>query len=137
MKSHTRLIVSLIAWLTVSWCVFWCLALLPAHHPDFQWRIARIAALLCGVAAAAFTWVVSASPSRELIRCVLLGALLTGGIAFLAGFIGPIIFYPRSNQGPLLGIIFTGPIGFVAGAFGGAAYCSIRRKQKANYLPPV
>ena len=42
------------------------------------------------------------------------GALL-GGIGFLIGFVGPVIFFPEANQGPLLGIFITGPGGFVLG----------------------
>ena len=38
-----------------------------------------------------------------------------GGISFLCGFFGPIIFMPSSNQGPLLGIFITGPLGFLVG----------------------
>jgi hypothetical protein len=37
----------------------------------------------------------------------------------LAGFVGPIILRPDSNQGPLLGIFITGPAGFVLGGLGG------------------
>jgi hypothetical protein len=43
-----------------------------------------------------------------------------GGIAFAAGFFGPIIFAPEANQGPLLGIFITGPLGFVVGLLVGA-----------------
>ena len=42
-------------------------------------------------------------------------ALLVGGIGFAAGFLGPIVFAPDANQGPLLGIFITGPIGFLVG----------------------
>src|SRR5438270_5574529 len=42
-------------------------------------------------------------------------ALITGGITFLGGFVGPLIVSP-SNLGPLLGIFVTGPIGFLMGA---------------------
>ena len=42
-------------------------------------------------------------------------ALFVGGIAFLAGFAGPMILAPGANQGPLLGILYTGPFGTVAG----------------------
>jgi hypothetical protein len=35
-------------------------------------------------------------------------ALFVGGIAFLAGFVGPMIVTPGANQGPLLGILARG-----------------------------
>lgn len=38
-----------------------------------------------------------------------------GFLAFIAGFVGPIILAPGANQGPLLGIFITGPLGLVAG----------------------
>ncbi len=53
--------------------------------------------------------------SRAGMRFGCLGGLVVGGIAFLAGFIAPIILKPQANQGPLLGIFITGPAGFVLG----------------------
>jgi hypothetical protein len=46
---------------------------------------------------------------------VFLWTVTIGGIAFAAGFFGPMILSPESNQGPLLGIFITGPLGLVAG----------------------
>ncbi|SFV38718.1 hypothetical protein SAMN04488557_3814 [Hyphomicrobium facile] len=43
-------------------------------------------------------------------------ALILGIVGFFGGFIGPIVFTPEANQGPLLGIFITGPIGVVLGA---------------------
>lgn len=37
---------------------------------------------------------------------------------FAMGLIGPLVFYPKSNLGPLLGILVTGPLGFVIGVIG-------------------
>ncbi|MDG4883772.1 hypothetical protein [Mesorhizobium sp. WSM4884] len=42
------------------------------------------------------------------------GAIL-GIVGFVGGFVGPVIFTPEANQGPLLGIFITGPLGFVLG----------------------
>jgi hypothetical protein len=47
--------------------------------------------------------------------CVLM-ATVVGGVAFLAGFVGPILLHPDWPQGPLLGIFTTGPFGALAGA---------------------
>jgi energy-converting hydrogenase Eha subunit B len=49
-----------------------------------------------------------------------LGAVLLGGLGFIGGFFGPMIFAPEANQGPLLGIFITGPLGFVLGGLIGA-----------------
>ena len=47
-------------------------------------------------------------------------AVILGVIGFLGGFIGPMIFTPGANQGPMLGIFITGPLGGVIGAVAGA-----------------
>ncbi|HEY2250647.1 MAG TPA: hypothetical protein VGH74_06285 [Planctomycetaceae bacterium] len=54
-------------------------------------------------------------------RWTLGAAFVIGGIAFLAGFAGPILLTPDSPQGPLLGIFITGPLGFIVGALIGLA----------------
>ena len=46
-------------------------------------------------------------------------ALILGIVGFLGGFVGPIVFTPEANQGPLLGIFITGPLGVVIGAIVG------------------
>jgi len=50
---------------------------------------------------------------------MLSAAFIIGGFGFVAGFIGPIVFSPGSNQGPLLGIFITGPLGFLVGLIAG------------------
>lgn len=57
---------------------------------------------------------------------ILASAALAGGISFLLGFIGPVLF-SDSNLGPLLGIFVTGPLGFLLGALIGI-WISARRK---------
>lgn len=47
------------------------------------------------------------------------GALALGGLGFVLGFFGPMIFAPEANQGPMLGIFITGPGGAVLGAIAG------------------
>ncbi len=57
---------------------------------------------------------------RRIGRIAVQHGLVIGGISFVAGFIGPIIFAPEANQGPLLGIFITGPLGFLVGLIIGA-----------------
>jgi hypothetical protein len=59
-----------------------------------------------------------------------------GAVAFLAGFVGPILFSPDSPQGPLLGIFITGPLGVVAGALLGLVIGLARRGRAANGSSP-
>ena len=42
--------------------------------------------------------------------------VILGVAGFVAGFLGPIIFVPEANQGPLVGIFISGPAGFALGA---------------------
>lgn len=41
--------------------------------------------------------------------------VLLGLVGFVVGFVGPLIFTPDANQGPLLGLLITGPLGLVFG----------------------
>ena len=59
-------------------------------------------------------------------------ALFVGTLAFLAGFVGPIILAPDANQGPLLGILYTGPIGTVVGFLWGILRANRRRAEKQS-----
>jgi hypothetical protein len=54
-------------------------------------------------------------------------ALTVAWICFLVGFIGPMIFAPGANQGPLLGVLYTGPFGLALGVIWGAIRASKRR----------
>ena len=57
------------------------------------------------------------------------GAVVLGFIGFIIGFVGPIVFTPQANQGPLLGIFITGPAGAVIGFIFGALYSQLRRPK--------
>ena len=94
-----------------------------------QW-ISFLASLAAGGMTARFVWRHTESTEPGFASAVMLGALVTGGIAFAAGFFGPIIFMPGANQGPLLGLFITGPLGLVAGAIGGALWWGRRRNRR-------
>ena len=53
------------------------------------------------------------------MKRIFLTGVLFGTVAFLIGFVGPVIFMPQSNQGPLIGIFITGPLGFALGIVAG------------------
>ena len=57
------------------------------------------------------------------------GAVIFGLIGFMIGFVGPIVFTPQANQGPLLGIFITGPAGAIIGFIVGALYSQLRRPK--------
>ena len=58
--------------------------------------------------------------SRARIRASWRTGWRVGGVALALGFIGPLVFTPKANLGPLLGILLMGPAGFVLGALIGA-----------------
>lgn len=58
--------------------------------------------------------------ARAVARWCVTMAIAVGIIAFLAGFVGPIVLRPDLPQGPMLGIFCTGPLGTLAGALLGA-----------------
>lgn len=91
--------------------------------------IASLVSLACAVAAGWFVWRGMACVPGGAVSCVMLGAVVLGGVGFAAGFFGPLLFAPGANQGPLLGIFITGPLGFVVGAIGGFVYWSLRRSK--------
>jgi hypothetical protein len=97
--------------------------LLAPAAPE-AWRTAT--GLACGLLAGAAVWRATAAAPPGLGRSMVKGAGLFGLIGFLGGFVGPMLFAPDSNQGPLLGIFITGPGGVVLGALAGAAWSAVR-----------
>jgi hypothetical protein len=85
---------------------------------------------LVALAAAAFVsrtvWNGTAEVSPSAAVMAGLGAAILGGLGFVAGFFGPMIFAPDANQGPMLGLFITGPAGVVIGAIAGAMYAKRR-----------
>ena len=131
MRTVFRVVATLISAVAALYFVFWVSgALLPRVHASLG--IAWLASLMAACLVAWFVWKQTASVPRGLVKAMVLGALLTGGIAFSVGFFGPIIFTPGANQGPLLGIFITGPLGFLAGAVGGAISWISRRRREAR-----
>ena len=60
--------------------------------------------------------------NKKIFKFGCLGSVILGIGGFLIGFIGPIIFMPSSNQGPLIGIFITGPGGAMFGGLLGSVY---------------
>ena len=59
-----------------------------------------------------------------------IGGVILGGIGFVDGFVGPMIFAPQANHGPMLGIFITGPLGFFLGVIIGCVVGVVRTKTK-------
>ena len=91
-----------------------------------------------GTAAALCWWVVfriDSEESRQMVGIALRYGAMIGAGCFVLGFVGPMIFMPDSNQGPLLGIFITGPAGFVAGIVVGI-FVGRRRRGSSQSITP-
>lgn len=129
MKIISRVIALLVVVPATYYFVYWLpCSLLPLG--DQLW-IANVISLACAIAAGWFVWIKTASFNSNAFSTILLGAVLVGGIGFIGGFLGPMIFAPGANQGPLLGIFITGPAGFVVGGIIGFVYWIINDRNKA------
>ena len=95
---------------------------------DNRW-IANLVSLLCALGIGWYVWIKFSTSHHGAISSILLGAVLLGGIGFIVGFFGPIIFMPNANQGPMLGIFITGPLGFVVGGIAGFLYWVVRGRR--------
>ena len=133
MRAFVRLVVSVVVAIAMFYFSYWLVFSLIIPLDDFGW-IRNLGSLAPAIFVGMYTWFQTGSVSRGLAKCIVLGAVITGGLGFVAGFIGPIIFTPGANQGPLLGF-FTGPLGFVVGAVGGAMYFFTSNRRNNNRAP--
>lgn len=130
MQTVVRILLTFVGAVATYYFVYWFggamlgLASLPA------WSFV-VVAMLAALLAARFIWVQTQAVKPGLGKSIVLGALITGAVAFSIGFFGPIIFAPGANQGPLLGIFITGPLGVLIGAVGGAVYWLVRTRRAA------
>lgn len=125
MKTVLRGLVALISGVATFYSSFFLVlwidgAQLPAWFP-------LVMALVACAIVVRYVWTRTASDRWGMITSIIMGALLVGGIGFIAGFLGPILFAPDNNLGPLLGIFKTGPLGLVVGGVAGWVYWLARR----------
>jgi hypothetical protein len=133
MRTLMRLLATLVAGIgTYCFLVLFGGALLALllSGPLPGWLTFATSALVA-ILVARYIWIHTGSARVGLFRFIAFGSLMTGAIAFLVGFFGPIVFTPHANQGPLLGIFITGPLGFILGGIGGALYWFLRRDRTA------
>ena len=133
MKLITRLFAVIIVVPATYYFVYWVpCSLLLSSFGEHRWIAASIVSLFCAVIAGWYVWKKLGVANLGLISCILIGAVILGGIGFSAGFFGPIIFAPEANQGPLLGLFFTGPLGFLLGGIVGGIYWVIRHRNNQS-----
>lgn len=126
-----RVILTFLSFVASYFFIYWLpLSLIPGIHKIDL--LPQIISLLIAIAIGIVVWRKTASTSNSLAFSIIIGGLVVGSIGFLIGFIGPMIFMPDANQGPLLGIFFTGPLGFILGLIGGAVYWKLKSAKKLN-----
>jgi len=103
----------------------------PLFFPSaFNRRMTLLVSSLIALAICSIIWMVLVYFPGRTISKILRIALISGVISFLLGFVGPILFSPGANQGPLLGIFITGPLGFIAGLVAGIVFRHSKRKDQ-------
>ncbi len=125
-----RVATTLISAIATLYFVFWVGGAL-LFRVGTSFRVSWVVSLAAACVVAWFVWIQMASVQPGLVKAIVLGAVVTGAVAFSVGFFGPIIFMPGANQGPLTGFII-GPFGVVIGAVGGAVYWLVKRRRGAR-----
>jgi hypothetical protein len=135
MRTVMRLLAILVTAVATYYFVFW-FGGVALFSTRLSQEIVFAASIIGGLAAATvsawYVWTRTQLPQTRFATSVLLGALLTGSVAFSAGFFGPIVLTPHWNQGPMLGLFITGPLGVVLGSVGGAIYWLICRRGSSQ-----
>ena len=120
-------IVSLLMFLTVLFFISTILTITTS----FPFWLGTAFSLACASLAAWFTWKLVSGEKTGIGIAVIGGALILGGLCFIVGFLGPMVFAKDTNQGPLVGIFIAAPLGMIIGAIGGYIYAS--RQNAGNY----
>ena len=118
-----RSALAVLAFIGSFWVVRMLTLVMPLGGQDW---FGSLVALAASVYVSRTVWNGTAEGSASVAVMAGLGAVILGGVGFVAGFFGPMIFAPDANQGPLLGLFITGPAGVVIGAIAGAVYAKRR-----------
>lgn len=127
MKKSTRIIISFLGSLISLISMYMPFSLLMN---SMETRTRLIITLVISILIGSFLWFITDNVSKRFTNKLFITAIIIGVIGFAIGFIGPIIFTPEANQGPLLGIFVTGPLSFVAGLIGAGIYW----RKKSNKI---
>jgi hypothetical protein len=92
--------------------------------------IPLVGSLAVSLLVARFLWRRTHEVGQGVVGHIVSGAFVVGGFGFAAGFVGPLVFTPDANQGPLLGLFVTGPLGFALGAVGGAVHWMVVSRRR-------
>lgn len=135
MKKALQILLTFLTFIAAFYFLFWILGAFlsfpfDSTNPKWIFIVSGILSFLIAAYLAFTVWKkndksVKKNPSQG--TYILTGALGLGVFGFILGFIGPLIFMPGANQGPLLGILITGPGGIALGAIGGSILWEVKR----------
>lgn len=74
-------------------------------------------------------WKVASGEKISVGLAVISGALMLGGLCFIIGFLGPMVFAKDTSQGPLVGLFIAAPLGVITGAIGGYVFASKQNER--------
>jgi hypothetical protein len=123
MSPAVRLALAVLAFFGTFFIVWMLMLVIPLG--GHVW-IGSLVALAASVHVSRQVWNGTVEGSTSVAVMAGLGAVILGGLGFVGGFFGPMIFAPEANQGPMLGLFITGPAGVVIGAIAGAVYAKRR-----------
>jgi hypothetical protein len=127
-----RLVIAVIATCVAYFVMLWLVT--PLFFDAGIPARARILPSLVGAIGAGFlAWLLAGKLPQEAAAAMGTGALIGSAVGFIGGFIGPMLFSPDSNQGPLVGLFITGPLGVPLGGIVGLFvwYRSTKSPRKA------
>lgn len=128
MKKSVKIILTFTV-LATSWFIYWIFMFFIPGAREIP-VISLLTSLLIAAGFGFLIWKRLGERKDNLSRYVLMGGLITGAVFFLARFVGPMIFWPSSNLGPMFGLFFTGPLGFLTGLLGGGTYWRIKVRKE-------
>jgi hypothetical protein len=130
MKLLRRLFITAMAAVAAGAFVLICAMFVPysSFTSSTSFRLVQAVAIWgCAAVVALYAWRHTASVTLGLVGCILLGAVVVGGI----GLAVPIIL-GSGGQGALFGIFVSGPLGVIAGGAGGAMYWRAHSPDEAT-----
>ncbi len=113
-------IVSVLMFLIVLFFISTMLSITTSQPIWLRTTIALAGALITGWS----VWKVVAGEKVTSGLAIISGALMLGGLSFIVGFLGPMMFAQDTSQGPLIGLFIAAPLGVITGAIGGYLYAS-------------
>lgn len=100
----------------------------PLFFPYTLKQTTLIISILGTILISIIIWLILKNLSNPIVNKAIITGIVSCAITFFLGFIGPMVFYPEANTGPLLGF-FIAPVGFAAGLVLGGIYWYFKQNK--------